>query len=139
YADNYFEYDTTGRVTKEVVQGEGCSTCSGGLGTYTYSYSGSAFTQGFNNWVYKTVETLPDGNQNLVYCNWSGEVMLKVYHDATTGQDWDTYYRYDGGGRVVLTAYPSAVTGYDETSPDLLVSVGGHYQYLSDTSGLIVT
>ena len=30
YADNYFEYDSSQRVTKEVAQGEGCSVCTGG-------------------------------------------------------------------------------------------------------------
>ncbi|HEV2946859.1 MAG TPA: hypothetical protein VGX70_05755, partial [Gemmataceae bacterium] len=44
YADNYFEFDSGQRVTKETVQGEGCSSCSGGQGTYTYSYTTSSFT-----------------------------------------------------------------------------------------------
>jgi hypothetical protein len=30
YADNYFEYDSSQRVTKEVVQGAGCSLCGNG-------------------------------------------------------------------------------------------------------------
>src|SRR5262249_452544 len=34
-------------------------------------------------------------------------------------------------------AEPSAVTGYDDTKGDLLNSVSGNYQYLSDSSGLI--
>jgi hypothetical protein len=42
YADNYFEYDATSHaVTKEVAQGEGCSSCTGGLGTFTFAYTQS--------------------------------------------------------------------------------------------------
>ena len=40
-----------------------------GLGTFTYSYTASSNTPGFNSWATKTVETLPDGNQNIVYTN----------------------------------------------------------------------
>ena len=43
YADNYFEFDSSQRVTKEIVQGQGCSSCSGGQGTYLFAYSTSAF------------------------------------------------------------------------------------------------
>ena len=41
YADNYFEYDGSHRVVTEIVQGLGCTACSGGLGTYTYTYTAS--------------------------------------------------------------------------------------------------
>src|SRR5262249_46411440 len=37
----------------------------------------------------------------------------------------------------ILKANPSAVTGYDDTKADLLNSVSGNYQYLSDNTGLI--
>jgi hypothetical protein len=38
YADDYYEYDPASqRVTKAVVQGKGCSACTGGQGTFTYS------------------------------------------------------------------------------------------------------
>jgi RHS repeat-associated protein len=137
YADNYFEYDTSQRVTKEVVQGAGCSSCGTGQGTFTYSYSMSSFSQDYNTWMFKTVETLPDGNQNFVYCNGYGEVMLQVYHDVGLNQNWEMFYKYDGAGRIILTAYPSALTGYDETTPDLLNSVNGNYQYLADNAGLV--
>ena len=30
-------------MTQEVVQGDGCSVCSSGLGTYTFSYTLSPF------------------------------------------------------------------------------------------------
>jgi RHS repeat-associated protein len=139
YADNYYEYDSGQRVTKEIVQGVGCSSCSGGLGTFTFSYANSSFTYGINTWWTKTVETLPDGNQNIVYANYAAEVMLSVYVDVGSGLKWETFHKYDSSGRAILTALPSAVTGYDDTKPDLLNynSQTGLYQYLRNTSGLI--
>ena len=140
YADNYFQYDpATLRVIEEVAQGDGCSTCRGGLGTFTYAYTtNSSNPAGYNSWAMKTVEGLPDGNENIVYTNAYGEVMLSVYEDTTTDQQWDTFYQYDGQGRCTLMASPSAVTGFDDSYPDLLNCEGDSgYQYLSDNSGLI--
>ena len=137
YADEYFEYDSQHRTTKDVAQGAGCSACSGGLGTFTYSYTSSTNAAGYNSWATKTVETLPDGNQNIVYTNAYGEVMLKVYQDASSGLNWDAFYQYDGVGHVTLAAAPSAVTGYNDAYADLLHNVSGSYQYLSNASGLI--
>ena len=57
--------------------------CAGGLGTFTYSYTTSTNTAGYNSWAVKTIETLPDNNQNIIYTNAYGEVMLKVYLDTT--------------------------------------------------------
>jgi hypothetical protein len=45
-------------VTEAIAQGEGCSSCSGGLGTYTYSRTFSPFADGFNSWNSST-EYLP--------------------------------------------------------------------------------
>lgn len=137
YADDYFAYDSQGRVTEEVVQGEGCSSCSGGLGTYTYRYTESGNPNGFNSWAVKTVETLPDGNENIIYSNTYGEQMLMVYQDTTTGQQWDTFYEYDGQGRLILQANPSAVTGFNDAYADLLNNQNGTYQYLNSNNGLI--
>jgi RHS repeat-associated protein len=120
YADNYFEYNADHRVSLERVQGQGCSACSGGLGEYTFSYTPSDNDAGFNSWSMRTVETLPDGNENIVYTNAYGEVMLKAFHDTTTDQRWINFYKYDGSGRTVMAADPSAVSGYDDTHADLL-------------------
>jgi hypothetical protein len=139
YADNYFEYDSDQRVVTEIVQGLGCTACSGGLGTYTYTYTSSGNSPDFNAWAVKTVETLPDGNQNTVYTNTYGEVMLIDYEDTGTTQHWDTFNKFDSSGRLILTANPSAVTGYDDTYADLLNSVSGNYQFMSDSAGLVQT
>jgi RHS repeat-associated protein len=138
YADLSLTWNGT-RVGTAVVQGKGCSACSGGLGTYTYSYTTSGFADGYNTWRTKTTETLPDGNQNIVYTNFAGQIMLAIYQDTTSGQQWLTYYQYDSSGRLLLKAEPSAVSGYDDTRPDLLNNQSGNYQYLRDSSGLIET
>jgi RHS repeat-associated protein len=144
YADNYFEYDSYLKVTKEIAQGAGCSACSGGQGTFTYSYTGN-FNGGYvgssdyNVWTRKTVETLPDGNQNIVYANFRGQVMLQIFKDTTTSQEWATFYRYDSAGRVLFRAETSAISGYDEGYSDLLGRdyATGRFSYLRDNAGLI--
>ena len=142
YADHYYEYDNQHRVTKEITQGAGDG--SSGLGTYTYSYTTSANAQGYNSWQTRTVETLPDGNQNIYYTNFAGEVMLKVVKDLSDpadptlqGQQWLTYDRYDGQGRLIEEAEPSAVTGYSNGYSDLLDFQNGTSPYLAHSSGLI--
>ncbi len=137
YADVYLEYDSVKRVSTAVIQGSGCSSCTGGLGTYSYTYTASSFADGYNNWRTKTVETLPDGNENIVYTNYAGEVLLSVYKDTTTSDEWLTFNKYDSSGRLIQMAAPSAVSGYDDTNADLLHNQSGNYQYLNDSTGLI--
>jgi RHS repeat-associated protein len=144
YSDKYFEYDSQQRATKEIAQGAGCSSCAGGQGTFEFSYEASANTPDFNNWAMKTVEVLPDDNENIVYTNYVGQVMLQIFHDTVTDQQWATFFRYDDSGRVVLRAEPSAVSGYDETTPYLMdqfansnPSSPGNLDFLNDTAGLI--
>ncbi len=138
YADNHFVYDAGRSVTSEDVQGASCA-CNGGLGTYSFAYGFSTFSDDYNHWKVKTVETLPDGSENIVFTNYAGQVLLSVYHDTTTGQKWATYYRYDSAGRLVLEAEPSAVSGYSEAAADLLNNQSGDYQYLNNSTGLITT
>jgi RHS repeat-associated protein len=139
FADDYFEYDNVGRVTLHTKQGTGCSACSGGLGTSAFAYTTSPFADGYNSWRTKTVETRADGNTVTVYTNFVGQPILTVYKDTTTTQQWETYRQYDLQGRTVLQALPSAVSGYDESSADLLVNQGTGYQYLRDGQGVIET
>lgn len=139
YADQALEYDSQQRVTQLITQGEGCSSCTGGLGTYGYQYTASTNPDGYNSWKFKTVETLPDGNRNTYYSNFAGQVMLEVFEDTATGDQWRTFYQYDSAGRLLLKANPSAVTGFDETKADLLNWGGDDYTYLADGTGLIET
>jgi RHS repeat-associated protein len=140
YADHYFEYDSELRVTKEVAGGAGCSACSGGLGEFTLSYTpNSVEPNTLNDWVMKTVETLPDGSSNTVYTNVIGATILKVFHDAITGLNTSTFHTYDQDGRRIMTASPSAILGWDDKYSDLLHNVNGNYEFLSDTVGVIET
>ncbi|OJW27600.1 MAG: hypothetical protein BGO49_25350 [Planctomycetales bacterium 71-10] len=156
YADNYYEYDADHRVTKSVVQGAGCS-CAGstGAGEYIYAYYASAFTGADPNiWKSKTVETLPDGNQNVYYFNAGGELLFKAFvvqadsvDPSLVGKVWGTSYRYDPAGRLIQTAHPSSVAitttallASAESNPDLVGrSPTGAYQYLNPSSGAIYT
>ena len=119
FADAQYQYDELHRVTQAILQGEGCSSCSGGQGAYTYAYETSQNTDGYNAWKFKTTETLPDGNQNIVYANFAGQTILSVFKDATTGQAWPSYRQYDLQGRLILEAGPAAVASYSETAPGL--------------------
>ena len=72
YADNYFEYDSARRATKEKV--------AGGTQQYTFAYTTQSPTQSdYNQWRQRTVETRPDGSQNIVYtsrASWCGQLKL---------------------------------------------------------------
>ena len=70
--------------------------------------------------------------------------MLNVFHDSTTDDEWATYYQFDEDGRVVLTAQPSAVSGYDQETSYLMdeeahsnPSSPGSLDYLNNSTGLI--
>src|SRR5262249_40873630 len=99
YADFAFEYDSAHRVSRQKIQGAGCSACSGGIGDYTYAYTlasdGHSWPDGYNHWATETVETLADANQNVVYSNAFGQVMVFAYREASTGRQWVTHYVYD--------------------------------------------
>src|SRR5262249_21609293 len=128
---------------KEIAQGAGCSV-NGGRGTFLFSYQASSNAEDFNSWAMKTTEVLPDGNQNIIYTNYLGQVMLKVFHHPDsdgsgpdTDQSWSTFYRFDDKGHTILQANPSAVTGYDDQYADLLHEVSGNFTYLDDDDGLV--
>jgi hypothetical protein len=129
YADYYYEYDASRRVTKEMV--EGASQ------TFLFSYSESENADGYNSWKTRTVETRPDGTQNIVYANYAGQAMLTVLKDGS--DEWLRFYKYDSSGRVILAAEPSAISGYDDQYADLLHNVAGDYEYMRDDEGVVRT
>ena len=155
YADQYFQYDSQQRITEHIVQGEGCSACTGGAGTYTYAYSTGSVSNpdptddpnAYNVWTNKTVETLPDGNTNTLYTNQYGMTILTVFTDIGAGQAWSTFTKYAGtgadAGEAVLTAQPTAVTGYSESAADLvtlndsgLINLTDYYSSTTATSSV---
>ena len=127
YADFYFEYDSERRVTKETI--------NGGEQTFTLSYSESTNADGYNSWKTKTVETLPDGSQRIVYSNFAAQPMLKI-HKMGTDESYE-FFKYNDDSQLILRAEPSAVTGYDDQYADLLHESAGEYEYLRDSDGLI--
>jgi hypothetical protein len=147
YADHYFEYDPTsgptyGTVTKEIAAV--CPTCPGGGTTadlFSYTRNPSSPTPGYNVWAMKTVQTLPDSSQIIVYTNYAGLPMLSVTVDPTATNKWITFYLYNSDGQLIWTAQPSAVTGYDDSYDDLLHYDTGTslYEYLNNSTGLIFT
>jgi hypothetical protein len=120
YADNYFRYDSQQRVTQETAQGAGDSQTGGGLGTYTFAYTNSGKTPGFNVWNTKTVVTNPDGSTDTVYSNAFAEVMLDDHLDPASSVHTIAFWAYNNQGELVLAAAPSAVTGYSDSYADLM-------------------
>jgi hypothetical protein len=100
YADYYFEYDPyTRRVTKEIAAV--CETCGGGGTTadlLAYGVNPRYPTADCNTWQTRTVQTLPDNSQIVVYANYAGVTMLKVTIDSTGENKWATFYRYSDDG-----------------------------------------
>lgn len=164
------DLNTRYRVIEETASGEGCSTCSGGVGTFKFEYSLAESrlvnsyddfdnTHDTNTWYMKTVEYLPDttsgdwtdNDQNVVYTNELGQVMMKVLIDKNgTGEEtsddkaYPTYYRFDPQGRLVLQAQPSAMITYDPVDPydyeiqsDLVGFDGTGYANITDDAGLV--
>ena len=129
YADFYFEFDLERRVTKEMIQG--------GSRTFSFSYEESSFEDDYNAWKTKTTETLPDGSQNIIYCNYASQPMLKILKSGN--DEWYEFFKYDDSANVILYGSSSAISGYDDQYADLLHEVSGNYQYLRDSSGLIRT
>lgn len=156
YADFYFEYDNQNRVILERIQG--------GSQTFSFEYELSANADGYNSWKTKTTETLPDGNQKIVFSNFAGQPMLSVFQsnenatwDSLTADGWSiltadewakmsatplrwiSFNSYDDDGYLVLYATPSAVTGFDEMLPDLMGydPLTGTYAFLRNQEGLI--
>ncbi len=113
YADNYFEYASNQRVSKEIV--------FGGSQTFHFDYEESGNSDDFNHWKMKTTEWLPDGNRIVVYTNYIGQVMLK---DLISGSDsWIEYHQFDSDSHEILMAEPSAISSYSDSSADLNVTL----------------
>ena len=138
YADFYFEYDSNRRVVKEAVNGGQyvytfeffTPPQSNSLSSAQSSASSSAPSESNNTWAMKTVETRPDGATKTVYTNQIGQVLLT---QLSSGADsWLDCQQFDENANLVLHAHPSAVAGFDETQPDLAIS-------LNPSAGLIET
>lgn len=113
YADYYFEYNVDRRATLERVDG--------GSRAFGFDYTVGPGSGSSNEWSAKTVETLPDGNENIVYTNKLGQLLIK---ELKSGSDrWIDAYNYDSDFRLVWHANPSAVIGYDDSQADLDIEI----------------
>jgi hypothetical protein len=138
YADKSFEY-TNLRVTKQILRTPDVD----GAGTFTYGYADSAFANGFNTWKRCTTETYPDSSVLLVYSNYAGLPLLKVWKPTAGGaplrlEGWT----YDAAGRESWHIQPNAFVAsggvwYNEAKPDLLDIASGDSPYLNNASGRI--
>ncbi|MEY3204436.1 MAG: hypothetical protein RLZZ21_767, partial [Planctomycetota bacterium] len=146
FATNVYAYDSQNRVIRHDVQGAGCSSCTGGIGTFTYSYAQNPKpVLGSNlDWRTKTTEARPDGTERIVYSNARTQPMLEVIRTTDGGvtRQQGTYTRYDARGQAIWQVSPEAINlpanlADIEQYPDLLNEVGGNFQYISDASGLI--
>jgi RHS repeat-associated protein len=145
---NYYQYDSAGRIQ---------SITRPGQGTATFDYVTKAVDPNaneINTWVTKRVEYQPGYNLNdsasatntqiVTYSNYLGQTILQA--TIQPGKQSIDYYRYDTSGTLIVHAYPSAVTGYNELYGGL-VDVDAHTwnntspncdaEYLADDSGVI--
>jgi len=63
--------------------------------------------------------------------------MLASHYDPSSGVHTNNFSAYNSSGQIILSAAPSAVSGYSDTYADLLHKVSGSYAYLNASSGLI--
>ena len=95
------------------------ASSNNGLGTMDYAYAmnpnfPTSGTPNFNTWWMKTTETLPDGNQDIVYTNINKQALLTITPDSvdaaspsTIGVNEITACQYDSLGRLITTINPS--------------------------------
>lgn len=145
FADEHIVYNTAYNDAGDNANwGKVKSETLAGAGTYTFTYGSATSTSGggYDVWVSKATETLPDGSTSLVYSNMAGEPVFKLFTDASTSLQYPTFYKYDSVGRLLWTAHPSAFVKsggvyYSESYPDLINDASGASPYLSQSAGLI--
>jgi RHS repeat-associated protein len=112
YAIHFFQYNTDRSVKLEVV--------NGGTQSFGFSITANTTSTDPNVWQWRTVSTLPDGNQQVVYTNLFGLVILKVLEKMSggspTGERWYEYSQYDSKGRITLEASSAAINSYSWTA-----------------------
>lgn len=109
FADYYFEYDASRRVSTEILEG--------GRKPYHFTYEVNPANPGFSaidTWFTRTVETLPDGNENRVYCNRAGQTLLHIFRSPASEEQWCYFWQYDSEFHMILAASASAVGSVTE-------------------------
>jgi RHS repeat-associated protein len=147
FATAYLEYDAQNRVTRQDIQGAGCSSCTGGIGTFAYAYATNAAAgSDLSAWLKKTTETRPDGTERIVYANGRTQTMLEVIRTNDGGtsstKQYGTFTRYDARGQAIWNVSPEAIAlptdlADIEQYADLLNEVNGNFEFIHDATGLI--
>jgi RHS repeat-associated protein len=145
FATSYLEYDAQDRVIRQDIQGAGCSSCTGGIGTFAYTYATNpAAPTDKSAWLKKVTETRPDGTERVVYTNGRTQTMLEVIRttEGATTKQYGTFTRYDARGQAIWKVSPEAIAlpadlSVIEQYADLLNEVNGNFEFIHDASGLI--
>jgi YD repeat-containing protein len=132
-----YRFGSQYRVTEEIAQGSGCSSCSGGEGTYKYEYAANYlvnqpsayYTDGpgyavidYNTWRMKQTEFLPDdtadtwadNEREVIYTNEVGQPLLDDYVQVAPSPITITAMS-DGDNNVVQVTAPSHGLSTGET------------------------
>ena len=145
YATQEFQYNCNDEVSQHAVAGMSDTPTGGETapGTYTYTYGVNAYfptTASNNDWAFVTIESDPAENQNYVYMNEAGQVLMNIRHDSVDhgtpnnqNSSWIMAYQYNSAGQLIETISPSAINNCDNTLPDLGISEG----YVHTNTGLI--
>ncbi len=129
FSDYHFFFDGARRVVREDV--------AAGTYTHTFEYSEGPWPTGAI-WSTRTIETLPDGSTNTVYCNGWTQAVLKVFNSG--GNTWCHAYAIDENGNYSMEATPAAVLEYSESTPSLFTLRGDeglikHWTYYNELTG----
>ena len=145
YTSYLYTYDSSNRVKTETDFDQSQY--------YTYSYYpsghipniGAPTLADYNSWTVKTIEygadgsTGTNGSSYTVYTNFLGQVLLGDLVDNTPGaaSPQITYNKYDGNGNLILSAQPSAISTYTDSSGAISVTANAtgpvqEYAYYPD-------
>ncbi|MCC6675503.1 MAG: RHS repeat protein [Phycisphaerales bacterium] len=127
YADVYFEYDTSYRVSETWMNGE-CGCSGGATGTYTFSYDANgSYSDGSGYdtaWKGRTIVTRPDGTYETHYFDEVGQPLSVVITDIAPGSatnKWASYVVRDSSGRLTEIHSP-ANTSYTHSTASFTAS-----------------
>jgi RHS repeat-associated protein len=132
------------RVTKEVAQGAGCSTCSGGQGAFKFEYGLRTGVMDRNSWAYRTTEYLPDAtpatwadnDRQTIYTNDAGQEMLRELVDVDERAVLATGFSFDfPSARVTVTAVGHGFQTGDEVYLKGTTAGSGQYYNQSTYDG----
>jgi hypothetical protein len=141
WADKSFQYDSSRRVTQQVLRTPDVD----GSGVFNYSYTARPIppaTPGPNDWLMQFVESQPDGSVNTVFTNQAGDMIFRQTATSAGVVQSAEAYRFDDSWRAIWHITPAAMQAsggvwYDAGQTDLLGFSGGNSLFVRDGAGLI--